>query len=85
MGSVAIILKIMPESPEVDIGALKESIRTQVPETRDIREEPIGFGLVALKIAVIVPDEAGAPDAVEQKLRELEGVGSAEIVELTLT
>ncbi|KUG19311.1 translation elongation factor 1 beta subunit [hydrocarbon metagenome] len=78
-------MKIMPESPEVDIGALKESIRTQVPETRDIREEPIGFGLVALKIAVIVPDEAGAPDAVEQKLRELEGVGSAEIVELTLT
>jgi len=83
MGNVAIILKIMPESPDVDREALKAAVRGAVP-VNDIREEPIGFGLVALKVAVVVPDRAGAPDEVESALQNLDGVGSAEIVESTL-
>ncbi|MDD2474102.1 MULTISPECIES: elongation factor 1-beta [unclassified Methanoculleus] len=83
MGNVAIIVKIMPESPDVDREALKAAIRAAVP-VDDIREEPIGFGLVALKAAVVVPDRAGAPDEIETALRNLEGVESAEIVESTL-
>lgn len=83
MGNVAIIVKIMPESPEVDREALKAAVRAAVP-VDDIQEEPIGFGLVALKAAVVVPDKAGAPDEVEAALQKIEGVASAEIVESTL-
>jgi elongation factor 1-beta len=83
MGNVAIILKIMPESPDVDREALKVAIAAAAP-VQEIREEPIGFGLVALKAVVVVPDKAGAPDEVEAALQNLEGVGSAEIVESTL-
>ncbi len=83
MGNVAIILKVMPESPDVDREALKAAIAAAVP-VQEIREEPIGFGLVALKAVVVVPDKAGAPDEVEAALQNLEGVGSAEIVESTL-
>ncbi len=83
MGDVAVIVKVMPESPDVDREALKAAIRAKVP-VQDIREEPIGFGLVALKAAVVVPDRGGAPDEVERALRDVEGVGSAEIVESTL-
>lgn len=83
MGDVAIIVKIMPESPDVDLEALKSAAKAAVP-VNDIREEPIGFGLVALKAAVVVPDKAGAPDEVETALRNLKGVGSAEIIESTL-
>ncbi|NYT05100.1 MAG: elongation factor 1-beta [Methanomicrobiales archaeon] len=84
MGDVAIILKIMPESPEIDLEALKAVIRGAVP-VQDLVEEPIGFGLSALKVAVVVPDSEGAPDKVEETLRDLSGVASAEIVSLTLT
>jgi elongation factor 1-beta len=59
MGSVALILRVMPESPEVDLTMLTEQIRMKVPGLMDVREEPIGFGLKALKIAVIVGDSAG--------------------------
>jgi len=83
MGNVAIIVKIMPESPDVDREALKAAVKAAVP-VDDIREEPIGFGLVALKAVIVVPDKAGAPDEVEAALQKLEGVGSAEIVESTL-
>ncbi|MDV2481134.1 elongation factor 1-beta [Methanoculleus sp. Wushi-C6] len=83
MGNVAIILRVMPESPDVDRDALQAAIRAVVP-AQEIREEPIGFGLVALKTVVVVPDKAGAPDEVETALQNLEGVASAEIVESTL-
>jgi translation elongation factor aEF-1 beta len=84
MGSVALILKVMPESPEVDLGTLKEEIRKRVKGLNDMQEEPIGFGLKALKIAVVVNDSGGESDAVEKEINDIEGVERAEIVELTL-
>lgn len=86
MGDVAIILKVMPESPEIDLGVIKAAIKDKYPGTQDIVEEPIGFGLVALKIAIVIPDgTAGASDEAEAALASIEGVQSAEIVSLTLT
>lgn len=85
MGTVAIILRVMPESPEVDLGRLKEQIRKEVPAVRDIREEPIGFGLKALIVAALVNDAAGESDAVEEAIQKIPGVERAEITEVTLT
>jgi elongation factor 1-beta len=84
MGNVALILRVMPESPEVNLENLTKEIRTVLPGVADIKEEPIGFGLKALKLAVIVNDQGGETDAVEQKLNAIKGVERAEIVELTL-
>jgi len=85
MGSVALILRVMPESPEIDLNRLTEEIRKKVPGLADVREEPIGFGLKALKIAVIVGDTAGESDSVEADINAIDGVERAEIIELTLT
>jgi elongation factor 1-beta len=85
MGSVALILKIMPESPEVDLNDLAGKIKEKVAGVQDVREEPIGFGLKALKMAVVVDDAGGTSDAVEEAINSIDGVERAEIVELTLT
>ena len=85
MGSVALILKVMPESPDVDLEALKVAMRAKVPSIQDIQEEPIGFGLKALKVMAVVSDQGGETDALEEALATIEGVERAEIVELTLT
>ncbi len=85
MGNVALILRVMPESPEVDLDILKKDIKNILPGVADIKEEPIGFGLKALKLAVVVSDQGGESDAVEQKLNGIKGVERAEIIELTLT
>jgi elongation factor 1-beta len=84
MGDVALILRVMPESPEVDLEALKGEIKKIVPRVQQIVEEPIGFGLKALKLVVVVSDQGGETDAVEGKISGLKGVERAEIVELTL-
>jgi elongation factor 1-beta len=84
MGNVALFIQVMPESPDVDREAIKAKIQEKIPSVQEIREEPIGFGLVALKVVVVVPDSEGQTDTVEATLREIPGVERAEIVESTL-
>ncbi|QSZ67401.1 elongation factor 1-beta [Methanofollis aquaemaris] len=82
MGKVAVILKLMPESAEIPIEALKEAVRAAAPGVDDIQEEPIGFGLSALKVAAVIEDEEGATDALESELAGVEGIASAEITDV---
>ena len=85
MGDVAVIIKIMPVSPDVDLVALQALIKEKLPGTQDLVVEPIGFGLSSLKAAIVVPDAEGSTEEAEETLRGLEGVESAEIVSVTLT
>jgi elongation factor 1-beta len=84
MGRVAVIARVMPESPDVDLEKLKAALKKKLPGIQDIREEPIGFGLKALKLAAVVNDTGGETDAIEQSLSEVAGVERAEIIEVTL-
>ena len=85
MGSVAVIARVMPDSPEVNLDQLKKALKEKLPGIQEIREEPIGFGLKALKLVAIINDAGGETDAIEKSLNEVEGVERAEIIEVTLT
>jgi elongation factor 1-beta len=85
MGNVAVIIRIMPESPEINLDALKAELKKKLPSIQDIKEKPIGFGLKALKLAAVVNDAGGETDAIESSLSGIKGVERAEIVEVTLT
>lgn len=87
MGFAICTVKIMPESPEVDMQALKEKSIAIVREfvgDSEIREsiEPVAFGLNAIKIIYVFNEKLGNPDVVPEKLAELEFVNSAEIVDV---
>ena len=85
MGSVAVIMRVMPESPEVDLEQLKKALKEKLPGIQDIREEPIGFGLKSIKFAAIVNDAGGETDMLEKSLSTIPGVERVEILEVTLT
>jgi elongation factor 1-beta len=85
MGSVAVIARVMPDSPEVNLDQLKKALKDKLPGIQEIREEPIGFGLKALKLVAIINDAGGETDAIEKSLSEVAGVERAEIIEVTLT
>ncbi|HUT37811.1 MAG TPA: elongation factor 1-beta [Methanoregula sp.] len=85
MGSVAVIVRIMPESPEVNLEELKKALKQKLPGIQEIREEPIGFGLKSLKLLAVLNDAGGETDAIEKSLSEVAGVERAEIIEVTLT
>jgi len=85
MGDVACIIRVMPESPEVDLEALKATLKETAPEIHEIQEQPIGFGLKALMIVAVVGDQGGQTDRLEELLSSAPGVERAEIREVTLT
>jgi len=90
MAKALVTVKIMPESVDVDLekieGKVKESIRDVYGEIGEIRveEEPIAFGLRALKFTFII-DESMGTDAIEEELADLEGVANAQVIDFRRT
>jgi len=85
MGKVAAKMKVMPESPEEDLDALQDSLENALPEGAKISRvdrEDVAFGLIALFPTVIIPDEAGGTDAVEDAFGSVEGVESVDVDEV---
>ncbi|MDP3918725.1 MAG: elongation factor 1-beta [Nanoarchaeota archaeon] len=84
------VLKIMPESVEVDLNELKEKVNESIIEIYgdvgeiQTEEEPIAFGLKALKFTFIM-DESKGGDAIETKLADVEGIASANVIDFRRT
>ena len=82
MGKVAANMKIMPQSPEIDLDELQERLEASLPEGAQINgfeRDDVAFGLVALLPTVIVPDDAGGTEVVEDAFAEVEGVESVSV------
>jgi elongation factor 1-beta len=77
-------LKIMPTSPEVDLGQMRKALEQKVGEIgaklHSIEEEPIAFGLVALIVIMAWPEEKGMEEA-EAALSGIDGVNSVEVID----
>ena len=87
MGEVLMIFKVMPTGVEVDLTKMKENIKKALPPEADlnkIEEEPIAFGLVALRVQVILDDRKGGGDDVEAALSGVEDVNSVDLVDMGL-
>ena len=82
MGEVLTTMKIMPDSPEEDLDAIKATIKSSMPEgakLHEMSEEPIAFGLVAVILQFITEDGEGGSEAVEEMVQAIDGVASFEI------
>ena len=82
MGKVAAKMKVMPQSPDIDLDDLQERLEASLPEGAKINgfeRDEVAFGLVALIPTVVVPDDAGGTEAVEEAFAELEGVQSVTV------
>lgn len=80
MGEVAVILQVMPEGKEIDLGRLRKEVDSRI-SPRSIEEEPVAFGLKSLKVLKVVPDDAGGSDKLEETLEQIEGVKAVRVVD----
>ncbi len=80
MGEVVAVIKLMPEEPD-KFEIMKEKV-TNAIKAEKVEEEPIAFGLKALKVTVVVKDEEGGTEAVEKKLRDIPEVSDVQVVDL---
>ena len=86
MGEVAVQLKIMPNSPDVDLKGLSNQITSQVAQYGRIYScevQPIAFGLKAMMLTVIIEDKEGGTEAVEASISEIDKVESVQVVAAT--
>lgn len=80
MGGVVILYRILPKGPEF-FPALKAALLKLEPAR--LEEEPIGYGLVALKFAKQIPDSPGADEILEDQIRAIPEVESVETLAVT--
>lgn len=75
MGEVICVYRIMPERPE-DFKSIKEALQKMKPAR--LEEDPIGFGVTALRFTAIINDGPGVLEELEEKLNKIKGIGSCE-------
>jgi len=87
MGKVLALIKVMPASVDINLENLKNELGNVMPPEatlRGVKEEPIAFGLVALKVSIVLEDVAGGTDAIEQAFLELEDVSEVQVEAVSL-
>jgi elongation factor 1-beta len=76
-------IKIFPTETTVDLEELRKKVEKALPPETSIArfdEEPIAFGLVALVANVVMPEEEGRMEKVEEALKSVETVGEIQVV-----
>jgi len=84
MARVVITLNIMPESPDVDLGEVLSAAKKDLEKFKAVfmrvEEEPVAFGLKALKLTFSVDEKGGDTEPLEEKIKTIEGVQSVEVI-----
>ena len=82
MGDVAAAIKVRPQSPDIDLEELQDRLEAALPEGAEIsgvERDDVAFGLTALIPTVIVPDEEGGTETVEEAFAGVDGVKSVSV------
>jgi len=86
MAKVILTIKLMPDSPEADLDAIQAAadkiVKEFGSEVGKVEIEPIAFGLKAIKLYLVLEEGKGSPDDLEEQLRALDHVNSAETIDV---
>lgn len=87
MANAVVTVKIMPESPEVNLDDLQKKALAEITAFNDNKDtkvsiEPIAFGLKAINIIFVMDESKGSPDPVAEKISQFQEVNSAEITDV---
>src|SRR3989442_499499 len=82
MGSVAVTFRIMPDDADTDLESIRSRVRSTLGSAlRDLREQPVAFGLKAILAIAVVSDASGGSELLEQSLAAIPGVGDVATID----
>ncbi|MCL4450943.1 MAG: elongation factor 1-beta [Candidatus Thermoplasmatota archaeon] len=87
MGKVAVSFKVMPSDETKDLVAIEKGLKEDLSKNYALGKssiEELAFGIKVLKLIVIMGDEGGLVDSVEQRIRSFQDVGEVEVEEVSL-
>ena len=89
MTNIVVTLKVMPDSPEVDMDILEDKVRDEVEkfggDVGKVEFEPIGYGLTALKCIFLMDESKGSTEPLEEAIKALDNVQSVEVTDVRRT
>lgn len=85
IGTVLVTLKVMPESPDLDLETLKAKIIAEIQKgsgkNARFEEQPVAFGLKAL-ITYFMLKEDLPLEPIENAIGKIEGISSTQITDM---
>lgn len=87
MADIIITLKIMPDSPDVNLKEVESQALDKIKsfsgmENYKVEQEPVAFGLKAVKILFVMDEAKGTTDPLEADINKIEGVHSVEVTDV---
>lgn len=87
MGNAIVTLRVMPESPEVDLKILEKKAVAEIEKFAGKGEmkivvEPVAFGLKSLNITFVMDENIGTTDPLEEKIAAIKKVNSVEVTDV---
>lgn len=86
MADVVVMLKIMPQTPEVNLETIQKKATEFIEEfggqVGKVDIEPVAFGLNSINFAFVMDEEKGSTEELEKQIADIELVQSAEITDV---
>jgi len=86
MAQVIITLKIMPSGVDTDLGKIEEEAKDKISEfggeVGKREEEPVAFGLKALKLIFVMDEGLGSTESLEEQISKIKGVQSVDVTDV---
>lgn len=84
MAQIVVTLRIMPESPEVDLHRVESDAKSEIKNfchTQQFKTsiEPVAFGLNVLNIIFTMDESIGSTEELEKNIQTIDGVNSVEV------
>lgn len=86
MAQVVITLRIMQDSPEIDLKELEVKASAAIKrfngEIGKVDIQPVAFGLKALDIYFVMDEAKGSTEVLENEIANFDGVASVEVTDV---
>jgi translation elongation factor EF-1beta len=84
MGMAMVVFKVFADPENLD--KVEKGLRAVTEGAfRDLKREPIGFGIEVIRVGYVIPDKVdGAMTKLEEAVKKVEGINEAEVEMLTL-
>ena len=87
MAQVVVTIRIMPQSPEVELAKLENLAKREIVKFCNSLEfktsiEPIAFGLKALNIIFVMAEDKGSTEQLENNIMRIHGIQSVEVTDV---
>jgi elongation factor 1-beta len=86
MAQVVITLRIMPESPDIDLAKVEADSKKLIVkfggEVGKVEINPVAFGLKAVDMFFVMDESKGSTEVLENEIANFDGIASVEVIDV---